>query len=167
LRTATSSFSTAFAAYIRDRASAQLNAGHYIPVVFLTGRALAANETLAFDGARWISWTGARMANLVRRLRVAVRAKMREPEREQSSALRPPGLKPQISRALWDDVDLDLTVGEFKIVTCSSQCRPPRLLSRTSTTPFLSRVHRRSRRGRLQSQCQVGDKANSQQVPYA
>jgi two-component system response regulator ChvI len=91
--------------------------GIAIPVVFLTGRALAANETLAFDGGALDFVDKARgMANLVRRLRVAVRAKMREPEREQLLRCGRLALKPQISRALWDDVDLDLTVGEFKIV---------------------------------------------------
>jgi two-component system, OmpR family, response regulator ChvI len=91
--------------------------GIAIPVVFLTGRALTANETLAFDrGALDFVDKARGMATLVRRLRVAVRAKTTEPQREQVLHCGHLVLKPPMSRAYWNEMDLDLTVGEFKIV---------------------------------------------------
>src|SRR5882757_8232886 len=74
--------------------------GIAIPVVFLTGRALPSNETLAFDrGALDFVDKSRGMANLVHRLRVAVRAKVPEPQREQILRCGRLVLKPQVSRA--------------------------------------------------------------------
>jgi len=91
--------------------------GINLPVIFLTGRALIAHETLALDrGAMDFVDKARGLAILVQRLRLAVGTKVPEPRREKVHQCGRLVLKPQASRALWDDVDLDLTVGEFKIV---------------------------------------------------
>jgi two-component system response regulator ChvI len=91
--------------------------GINLPVIFLTGRALTSNEILAFDnGAMDFVDKTRGMAILVRRLHLVAEAKLPEPKREKLLQCGRLVLKPQISRAFWDDVDVDLTVGEFKIV---------------------------------------------------
>ena len=91
--------------------------GIAVPVVFLTGRVLVANETLAFDrGAVDFVDKSRGMANLVHRLRLAVRAKAPEFQCEKILRCGRLMLKPQACRAHWDDIDLDLTISEFKIV---------------------------------------------------
>jgi two-component system response regulator ChvI len=92
--------------------------GVNLPVVFLTGRALTANETLAFDrGATDFIDKARGMPILIRRLRLVVDAGRRTPQQPekviQCGRLL---LKPRISRAYWDGVDVGLTLGEFNIV---------------------------------------------------
>lgn len=89
-----------------------------LPVVFLARRSLTSHENLAFehgavdyiDKARGISI-------LVHRLRIVARIKVPAPRRDEVLQVEKLKLKPQVSRAFWNDVDLDLTVGEFRIVS--------------------------------------------------
>jgi two-component system, OmpR family, response regulator ChvI len=91
--------------------------GVNLPVIFLTGRALAANEALALDrGAMDFVDKSRGMQILAHRLRLVAGTKVPEPRRERILQCGRLVLKPQISRAFWDDTDVDLTVGEFKIV---------------------------------------------------
>lgn len=93
-------------------------AGITVPVVFLTGRPLTKHEAMAFDrGAVDFVDKSRGISILSHRLRVAAMAKRSEACRSDSSYVC--GhlvLKPHVSRAYWKDVDVNLTVGEFRIV---------------------------------------------------
>jgi two-component system response regulator ChvI len=98
-------------------------AGVNVPVVFLTGRTQPAYEKLAFDrGALDFVDKARGVPILAHRLRlIAESAKSpakpsTEPEQEDSFHCGRLLLKPRISRAYWDDVDVGLTLTEFKIV---------------------------------------------------
>jgi two-component system, OmpR family, response regulator ChvI len=89
------------------------------PVVFLTGRALPAHESLAFDrGAIDFIDKARGVEVLVRRLKRVVRADKpaAAPQIDKRMVCDELVLKPEISRAYWNDVDLDLTLGEYNIV---------------------------------------------------
>lgn len=93
--------------------------GVEIPVVFLTGRTLPDYEKLAFDrGALDFVDKSRGIPILARRLRLIAEraAKSSGPGADGSFLCGRLLLKPAISRALWDDTDLNLTVTEFKIV---------------------------------------------------
>jgi two-component system response regulator ChvI len=91
--------------------------GINVPVVFLTGRQLTINEAMAFDrGAVDFVDKCRGTAILVHRLRVAAQAKGPELVGESSYRCGRLVLQHHVSRALWDDVDVNLTVGEFRIV---------------------------------------------------
>ena len=91
--------------------------GINVPVVFLTGRPLTINEAMAFDrGAVDFIDKSRGIAILVHRLRVAAQAKGPEFVGESSFRCGRLVLQHHVSRAYWDDVDADLTVGEFRIV---------------------------------------------------
>jgi len=93
--------------------------GVNLPVVFLSGRALPANESLAFDrGAIDFIDKSRGVEVLARRLRRVVVA-------GKQMAASPAGdrvacdelvLESAMSRAYWKGVDLDLTLGEYKVV---------------------------------------------------
>jgi two-component system response regulator ChvI len=93
--------------------------GVNLPVIFLTGRSLTDNENLAFDrGAIDFIDKTRGVEVLARRLRRAVEASHKpvEPHADKSIACGRLALKPAISRAYWDGVDVGLTLGEFNIV---------------------------------------------------
>src|SRR5215216_4983531 len=91
--------------------------GINVPVVFLTGRQQTINEAMAFDrGAVDFVDKSRGIAILVHRLRVAAQAKGPEFVGESSFRCGRLVLQHHISRALWDDVDVNLTVGEFRVV---------------------------------------------------
>jgi two-component system response regulator ChvI len=93
--------------------------GVNLPVVFLTGRALPARESLAFDrGAIDFIDKARGVEVLVRRLKRVVRADKpaAAPQIDKRMVCDELVLKPEISRAYWNDVDLDLTLGEYNIV---------------------------------------------------
>jgi two-component system response regulator ChvI len=91
--------------------------GINVPVVFLTGRPLTINEAMAFDrGAVDFVDKSRGIAILVHRLRVAAQAKGPELVGESSFRCGRLVLQHHVSRAYWDDVDVNLTVGEFRIV---------------------------------------------------
>ena len=93
--------------------------GVNLPVVFLSGRALPAHESLAFDrGAVDFIDKARGVEVLVRRLKRVVRADKpaAAPQIDKRMVCDELVLKPEISRAYWNDVDLGLTLGEFNIV---------------------------------------------------
>lgn len=91
--------------------------GINVPVVFLTDKPLAINEAMAFDrGAADFVDKSRGVAILVHRLRVAAQAKGPELAGENHYRCGRLVLQHHVSRAYWDDVDVDLTVGEFRIV---------------------------------------------------
>jgi len=93
--------------------------GSNVPVVLLTSEASPAQECLALDnGAVDVirEWQGSEV--LGRRLKSVVRASNRT-EHPQSGGPMICGellLRPDVARAYWKDVDLDLTFGEYNIV---------------------------------------------------
>jgi two-component system response regulator ChvI len=93
--------------------------GVNLPVVFLTGRALTANESLAFDrGAIDFIDKARGVEVVVRRLRrvVDTARSAAQPNSEKLLVRGKLVLKQSISRATWGDVDVGLTVGEYHIV---------------------------------------------------
>jgi two-component system response regulator ChvI len=94
-------------------------AGIALPVVFLTGRTLPAYEKLAFDrGALDFVDKARGVPILAHRLRLIADSvkKPAEPELVDNFHCGRLMLKPRVSRAFWDDVDVGLTLTEFKIV---------------------------------------------------
>lgn len=94
-------------------------AGVVLPVVFLTGRSQPAYEKLALDrGALDFVDKSRGVPILAQRLRLIADShkKPAEPEFEGNFHCGRLLLKPGISRAYWDDADVNLTLTEFKIV---------------------------------------------------
>jgi two-component system, OmpR family, response regulator ChvI len=92
-------------------------AGINTPIVFLTRRSLPRNESLALaNGAVDFIEKSRGHLILAYRLKVVVSMKVPQRQRDKAFTLGELLLKPQISRAFWKGVDLDLTVGEFRIV---------------------------------------------------
>jgi two-component system response regulator ChvI len=91
--------------------------GVNLPIVFLTRRWLTSNENLALEhGAIDFIDKARGISILVHRLRIVARIKVPESRREKVVQVGDLLLKPHVSRATWNDVDVGLTVGEFKIV---------------------------------------------------
>jgi two-component system response regulator ChvI len=93
--------------------------GILLPVVFLTGRSSPVHENLAFDrGALDFVDKSRGVPILAKRLRVIVESAKRPPELEVDEVQHCGRLmlKPRVSRAYWDDVDVNLTLMEFNIV---------------------------------------------------
>ncbi len=94
--------------------------GINLPVVFLTGRSLPDYEKLAFDrGALDFVDKSRGVPILVHRLKLIAGAARKPVESQPAEYQFHCGrlmLKPGISRAYWDDVDVGLTLTEFKIV---------------------------------------------------
>lgn len=91
--------------------------GFTIPTVILTRRSLASYEKLALEhGALDFIDKARGMPILVQRLRIAARIKV--PESRRNKVLQVGGLtlRRSVSRALWNEADVELTVGEFKII---------------------------------------------------
>jgi two-component system response regulator ChvI len=90
-----------------------------VPVVLLTGEAPPAQECLAFDrGAVDVICKSRGLDVLIRRLKRVVKASRRtdQPQSDRSMICGKLLLRPDVSRAYWDDVDLGLTLGEYNIV---------------------------------------------------
>jgi two-component system response regulator ChvI len=93
--------------------------GIKLPVVFLTGRSSPTHENLAFDrGALDFVDKSRGVPILAKRLRVVVESSKRPPALEVDETLHCGRLmlKPRVSRAFWDEVDVNLTLTEFNIV---------------------------------------------------
>jgi two-component system response regulator ChvI len=93
--------------------------GIALPVVFLTGRSQPAHEKLAFDrGALDFVDKARGVPILAHRLRLIADSvkKPSEPDLVDNFHCGRLILKPRVSRAFWDDADIDLTLTEFKIV---------------------------------------------------
>ncbi len=93
--------------------------GIQVPVVFLTGVPATAYESAALDqGALDFVDKTRGVAILAKRIRLIVEAGKRPPELDAADEVSCGGLllKPKISRAYWNDIDVVLTVTEFNIV---------------------------------------------------
>jgi len=88
-----------------------------LPVVVLTARSTPIHERLAFQcGAVDFIDKSRGTEILARRLRLIVRNKRQVPATDQLFQCGYLILKPNAGRAYWGDVDLNLTISEFKIV---------------------------------------------------
>jgi two-component system, OmpR family, response regulator ChvI len=91
--------------------------GVNLPIVFLTHRSLTSNESLALEhGAIDFIDKSRGISILAYRLRIVARIKVPESRRDKVLQFGRLMLKPHISRVFWNEVDVELTVGEFKIV---------------------------------------------------
>ena len=93
--------------------------GIQLPVVFLTGRTSPHHEHLAFDrGALDFVDKARGVAILAKRIRVIVESSKRPQALEVEETLHCGRLmlKPRVSRAYWDEMDVNLTLTEFNIV---------------------------------------------------
>jgi two-component system response regulator ChvI len=93
--------------------------GVVVPVVFLTGRSSPAHENMAFDrGALDFVDKTRGVPILAKRLRLIVDSAKRPAVMKAGEILHCGRLmlKPQVSRAYWDEVDVNLTLTEFNIV---------------------------------------------------
>lgn len=94
--------------------------GVVVPVVFLTGRGSPAHENMAFDrGALDFVDKMRGVEILAKRLRLIVEAGKRPAAAEPAGEVLHCGrlmLKPHVSRAYWDEIDVNLTLTEFNIV---------------------------------------------------
>jgi two-component system response regulator ChvI len=100
-----------------DLLSRLREAGVEVPVVFVTGRPLTANEDRAFAlGARDFIDKSRGMGILVRRLRLAVRKSAPERRCDATPERGHLTLMPNASRAFWKGDDIGLTVREFKVL---------------------------------------------------
>ena len=93
--------------------------GFNVPVLLLTGEATPAHECLALDkGADDVIRRSRGSQVLARRIRSAVKASdgPRQPRSGGPLTCGKLLLRPDVSRAYWNDADLDLTVGEYNIV---------------------------------------------------
>ena len=93
--------------------------GVNVPVVLLTGHAVPSLECLALDrGAVDVINKSRGSDVLVRRLKSVVKASRRtdQPQVDRSIICGKLVLRPDVSRAHWNQVDVDLTLGEYNIV---------------------------------------------------
>jgi two-component system, OmpR family, response regulator ChvI len=93
--------------------------GILLPVVFLTGRSSPSHENLAFDrGALDFVDKSRGVPILAKRIRVIVESSKRPAELEvdETQHCGRLMLKPRVSRAFWDTVDVNLTLTEFNIL---------------------------------------------------
>src|SRR5215475_7413243 len=98
--------------------------GILLPVVFLTGRSSPSHENLAFDrGALDFVDKSRGVPILAKRIRVIVESSKRPAELEVDESMHCGRLmlKPRVSRALWDTIDVNLTLTEFNIVRLLAQ----------------------------------------------
>lgn len=91
--------------------------GINLPVVILTGRALASNEMQAFDyGATDFIDKARGIPVLIRRLKNVVASKPAAFVPEKTLKVGDLLMKLKVSRGFWKGTDLNLTVGEFRII---------------------------------------------------
>jgi two-component system, OmpR family, response regulator ChvI len=93
--------------------------GFNVPVVLLTGEAAPAHECLALDkGAIDVILKSRGPDVLARRLKAVAKTIARTDQSRSAGPLKCGTLllRPDISRAYWKDVDVGLTLGEYKIV---------------------------------------------------
>ena len=143
------------------------------PYVFLTGKSLGVgHEMLAFergaldfiDKARGVPIIVKRLRALTGANRQAARIEAIEPEPTMQQGKLT--LRPQVSRALWDGNDLDLTLTEYKILALLV-ATPGRFASYRAHLRLhaLCRLHGGRRRRRLPHQRAVGPETHPQQIP--
>ena len=88
-----------------------------LPVVFLTSRSTPVHERLALQrGAVDFIDKSRGTAILATRLRLVVSNKRQAPGPGQIFRVGRLLLKPEVGRAYWNDIDVNLTISEFKVV---------------------------------------------------
>ena len=90
-----------------------------VPVVLLTGQAPPAQECLAFDsGAADLVGESRGVGVLARRLKTVIKASKpaEQPQSDKAMICGKLLLRPDDSRAYWNDLDLGLTLGEYNVV---------------------------------------------------
>lgn len=88
-----------------------------LPVIFLTERALTSNEALALtrgDGDFVDKSRG--IGILVQQLHLVANVRAPGPRREELFQCGRLQLKPQVGRAFWDNINLNFTRGEFRVI---------------------------------------------------
>jgi two-component system response regulator ChvI len=93
--------------------------GILLPVVFLTAMSSSTRENLALDrGALDFVDKSRGVPILAKRIHAIVKSSRRPPELEieETQHCGRLMLKPRVSRAFWDAVEIDLTVSEFNVV---------------------------------------------------
>jgi two-component system response regulator ChvI len=93
--------------------------GILLPVVFLTGTSSSTRENLAFErGALDFVDKSRGIPILAKRIHAIVKSSKRPAELEvdETQHCGRLMLKPRVSRAFWDAVEVDLTVSEFNVV---------------------------------------------------
>jgi two-component system response regulator ChvI len=93
--------------------------GIHLPIIFLTGQSSRAHESLALErGALDFVDKSRGMGILAKRIRLIVEAG-KQPAELQAEEILQCGklvLRPRVSRAYWNDTDVNLTLTEFNIV---------------------------------------------------
>src|SRR5262245_51941739 len=93
--------------------------GIHLPIVFLTGQSSRAHESLALErGALDFVDKSRGVGILAKRIRLIVDAG-KQPQEMQAEEILQNGrlvLRPRVSRAYWNDIDVNLTLTEFNIV---------------------------------------------------
>ena len=93
--------------------------GIHLPIVFLTGQSSRAHESLALErGALDFVDKSRGVDILAKRIKLILEAGKQPPEL-QAEEIQQCGrlvLRPRVSRAYWNDVDVNLTLTEFNIV---------------------------------------------------
>jgi two-component system response regulator ChvI len=93
--------------------------GIHLPIVFLTGQSSRTHENLALErGALDFVDKSRGVDILAKRIRLIVEAG-KQPQEVQAEEILQCGrlvLRPRVSRAYWNDVDVNLTLTEFNIV---------------------------------------------------
>jgi two-component system response regulator ChvI len=93
--------------------------GVHLPIVFLTGQSSRAHESLALErGALDFVDKSRGVGILAKRIRLIVEAGKLPPEMQTEEILQCGRLvlRPRVSRAYWNNVDVNLTLTEFNIV---------------------------------------------------
>lgn len=94
--------------------------GIMLPVIFLTGMPATSYESAALDGGALDFVNKSRGASiLARRIRLIINASKNPPDQRRQEVLYCGDLllRPQVSRAMWKGLDVNLTVVEFNIVS--------------------------------------------------
>ena len=93
--------------------------GIHLPIVFLTGQSSRAHESLALErGALDFVDKSRGVEILAKRIKLILEAGKQPPELQSEEILQCSRLvlRPRVSRAYWNDVDVNLTLTEFNIV---------------------------------------------------
>lgn len=93
--------------------------GIHLPIIFLTGQSSRAHESLALErGALDFVDKSRGMDILAKRIRLIVEAGKQPPDMQAEEILQCGKLvlRPRVSRAYWNNVDVNLTLTEFNIV---------------------------------------------------
>ena len=142
--------------------------GVNLPVIFLTAHTLVANESLAFDrGASDFIDKARGVDVLVSRLKriVGTHKSVADRQTDKFMACGRLVLKPEISRAYWNGVDVGLTMGEYENRPfAGDERRSLHYVSHDLRPPDLRGVYRGGRKYWLSGERPIGNQAHPKQV---